>query len=128
MLTVCAYFDCETMDLIGKIQDVFASSDIKMIAYAPHDFNYNHPDVTVINVAGFQYPQTSILLEVSNEVEQTLFIFDITGWLEKQPESSITIRGDSIKNDLDIETLYDDCFQNEDIQSSIQHFLDAVHV
>jgi hypothetical protein len=154
MLTICAYFDSTTLDLIPKIQELFASSDIQIIAYTPYGCNYEHPEVKVTNVSGFKCPQTSILLEASNEVEQCLFIFDIVGWvmnahrsekfsIEECMKQCVTLLGNSVKEDLDLETLYDDCFEftsdheypsfeclecSVKIRSAIKTFLDAIHV
>jgi hypothetical protein len=145
MLTICAYFDSTTLDLIPKIQELFASSDIQIIAYTPYGCNYEHPEVKVTNVSGFKCPQTSILLEASNEVEQCLFIFDVVRWVKNAKDIldisnrskyndlglCVTLLGNSVKEDLDLETLYDDFFElkNEHpFLECVQEFLDAIHV
>ncbi len=131
MLTICAYFDASTINLIPKIQDIFPSSDLKIIAYTPYDCTYDHPDVTITIVSGFSYPTTSVLLEASHEVEQMLFIFDVVDWLANplNPLTSTTIQGQNVKQDIDVESLYDDCFHTEEpISHSIQTFLTAIHV
>jgi hypothetical protein len=123
MLTIVAFVTKDTENLISKLQEAFQYSEIELILYMETDAMRFDDHIKVVQVGGFKYPQTSVLLELDPNLEETLFIFDIQNFLQKK-QSSVLITSKNIKPDLDVESIYDDCFNlNQPMEECLKNFL-----